>query len=90
MIPMACALPRSASLVTVAGLMSTLTSGTDAGRMFPVAIAVGYGIGYGLDHLFGTKPWCTIIFSIVGIAAAFVNLFKAGLAKDGGEPPSGT
>ncbi len=36
--PTACALPRSASLVTVAGLMSTQTSGTDAGRMFPVAI----------------------------------------------------
>ena len=36
--PRACEDPRSASLVTVAGLMSTLTSGTDAGRMFPVAI----------------------------------------------------
>ena len=30
--------PRSASFVTVAGLMSTDTSGTDAGRMLPVAI----------------------------------------------------
>ena len=38
MMPIAWALPRSASLVTVAGLMSTHTSGTDAGRMFPVAI----------------------------------------------------
>ena len=38
MIPIAWALPRSASLVTVAGLMSTHTSGIDAGRMFPVAI----------------------------------------------------
>ena len=60
------------------------------GIMFPAAIAVGYGIGWGLDRLFGTKPWLTIIFSIVGIAAAFVNLFRAGLAKDGGEPPAGT
>jgi ATP synthase protein I len=57
------------------------------GIMFPVAIAVGYGIGYGLDRLFGTKPWLTIIFSIVGIAAAFVNLFRAGMANDGGEQP---
>ena len=38
MMPIAWALPRSASLVTVAGLMSTQTSGIDAGRMFPVAI----------------------------------------------------
>ena len=36
--PIAWALPRSASLVTVAGLMSTATSGIDAGRMLPVAI----------------------------------------------------
>jgi ATP synthase protein I len=57
------------------------------GIMFPAAIAVGYGIGYGLDRLFGTKPWLTILFSIVGIAAAFVNLFRAGMANDGGEQP---
>ena len=37
--PLAWALPRSASLVTVEGLMSTQTSGIEAGRMFPVAIA---------------------------------------------------
>jgi ATP synthase protein I len=58
------------------------------GIMFPVAIAVGYGIGYGLDRLFGTKPWLTIIFTICGIAAAFVNLFRTGMSDDGGEPPA--
>ena len=58
------------------------------GMMFPVAIGVGYGIGYWLDRLFGSKPWCTIIFTILGIAAAFVNLFHEGLKDDGGQPPS--
>ena len=35
--PRACDEPRSASLVTVAGLMSTQTSGIDAGSRLPVA-----------------------------------------------------
>ncbi len=37
--PVACDEPRSASLVTVAGLMSTHTSGMLAGSRFPVPIA---------------------------------------------------
>ena len=58
------------------------------GIMFPVSIAVGYGIGYWIDRFFGTKPWFTIIFTVLGIAAAFVNLFKTGLKGNGGEPPT--
>jgi F0F1-type ATP synthase assembly protein I len=57
------------------------------GIMFPVSIAVGYGMGYGLDYLFHSKPWCTIIFTILGIAAAFVNLFREGMKDDGGQQP---
>ncbi len=54
------------------------------GFVFPVAIVVGFGIGYGLDHVFHSRPWMTIIFTIVGIAAAFVQLFRAGSGSDGG------
>ena len=50
------------------------------GFLFPVSIALGFGMGYGLDRLFNTKPWMTIIFGIIGIAAAFMQLFKT--AKD--------
>jgi hypothetical protein len=38
MIPIDCHDPRSISFVTVAWLMSTHASGTDAGRQLPVAI----------------------------------------------------
>lgn len=54
------------------------------GFLFPVAIGVGYGMGYGLDKLFHTKPWMSIIFTALGIAAAFVQLFRAGSGSDGG------
>ena len=47
--------------------------------LFPLSIAAGYGIGWGLDRLFHTSPWLTWIFTGFGVAAAFVNLFRIGL-----------
>ncbi len=34
-----------------------------------VSILVGMGLGYGLDMLFGTKPWCLFIGLGFGFAA---------------------
>jgi ATP synthase protein I len=38
--------------------------------------AIGLAIGYGLDRWLGTSPWLTLIFTIFGIAAGFLNLFR--------------
>ena len=40
------------------------------------ATAIGLAIGYGLDRLFGTSPWLTLTFTLFGIVAGFVNLFR--------------
>ena len=48
------------------------------GFLFPVAIAVGFFLGRWLDGLFHTWPWLTIILTGCGIAAGFLNLFRAG------------
>jgi ATP synthase protein I len=40
------------------------------------ATAIGLGIGYGLDRWLGTSPWFTLIFTLFGIAAGFINLFR--------------
>ena len=53
------------------------------GWMFPIAILLGFGWGYGMDKLFGTWPWLTSIFSGFGMIAAFVNLFRIAGGKDG-------
>ena len=52
--------------------------------MFPIAIGIGFVWGWGMDKLFGTRPWLTYIFTALGVAAAFVNLFKIGLRDSGG------
>jgi ATP synthase protein I len=45
-----------------------------------LSVAIGLAIGYFLDRYFHTKPWLTIIFLILGVAAAFRSL--ASLAKE--------
>lgn len=52
------------------------------GWMFPIAIGLGYGWGYLMDKWFGTYPWLTGIFTVFGITAAFINLFRMA-GKDG-------
>jgi len=56
---------------------------THTDGLFPIAMGLGFGIGYGLDKLFHTWPWLTIIFSVFGTIAAFINLFRIGTEKNG-------
>ncbi len=64
--------------------MRQLLEASSLGWMFPIAILLGFGWGYGMDKLFGTWPWLTAIFSGFGVIAAFVNLFRMAGGKDGG------
>ena len=59
-----------------------LLEASSIGWAFPIAIGLGFLCGYGLDKLFGTWPWLTIIFSAFGVAAAFINLFRVGMSDD--------
>jgi len=45
------------------------------GIQFALSIFVGFGIGYYLDKFLKTFPWFTIVFLILGIIAAFRELF---------------
>jgi ATP synthase protein I len=46
------------------------------GITFPVSIVLGGAIGYYLDQKLGTLPWLSAVFLTIGIAAAFVTLFR--------------
>ncbi|MBS3780344.1 MAG: AtpZ/AtpI family protein [Desulfovermiculus sp.] len=37
---------------------------------------IGLAIGYFLDLWLETKPWLTLVFLILGIAAGFKNMFE--------------
>lgn len=51
-------------------------SAWSVGLNFVVSIFVGFGIGYFLDKLFGSSPWLTMIFLVLGIAAGFLELWS--------------
>jgi ATP synthase protein I len=48
-----------------------VAKGMRAASELVAGIVVGGLIGVGLDHWLGTKPWFTIIFFLLGVAAGF-------------------
>ncbi|NOX20821.1 MAG: AtpZ/AtpI family protein [Nitrospirae bacterium] len=49
------------------------------------ATFVGLAIGYGLDRLFGTSPYLTFIFLILGIIAGFRELYRFARSQQNGD-----
>lgn len=41
-----------------------------------IATVIGLAIGLYLDNLFGTSPWLTLLFFLLGLIAGFKNLFR--------------
>ncbi len=64
-------MPRyNGSWVTKAGLAST------AGIVLVVATFIGYFFGQWLDRKFGTGPWLMLLFTLMGMAAGFIEVFR--------------
>ncbi len=39
-------------------------------------LLVGFGIGYGLDALLGTRPWLLVLFTLLGFAAGVQTMMR--------------
>jgi ATP synthase protein I len=44
---------------------------------FVAAIVVGAGLGFGIDSIFSTRPWATVILLLLGFAAGVLNMVRA-------------
>ncbi|HKT17770.1 MAG TPA: AtpZ/AtpI family protein [Stellaceae bacterium] len=55
---------------------SALAFGMRVGLELVVAIVVAVLIGWALDHWLGTRPWGTIGFFFLGVAAGMVNVYR--------------
>ena len=60
-----------------AASMSGLGLGMRLATELVAGAAVGTGIGWGVDHLFGTSPWATLVFSGMGWVAGIMNAYRA-------------
>ncbi|NLC58048.1 MAG: AtpZ/AtpI family protein [Armatimonadetes bacterium] len=52
---------------------------SQVGIFLAVAIAIGWFIGQWLDARLGTTPWLTVLFTLLGTAAGFIELFRVAL-----------
>ncbi|MDP2690249.1 MAG: AtpZ/AtpI family protein [Deltaproteobacteria bacterium] len=58
------------------GVFKGLATLSSMGIAMVVSTLIGLLIGIYLDKVFSTKPWFTIIFLILGIAAGFKNIYE--------------
>ena len=63
--------------------VSGFSLGMKAASEFVAAVVVGALIGWGLDHLFGTKPLFIIVFFLLGVASGVWNVIRATSPKGG-------
>ena len=61
-----------------------LLQASTVGLNLVLSTFIGLAIGYGLDRLFNTSPWLTIIFLVIGIIAGFRELLLIAKKQDNG------
>jgi len=67
LVPMA---PTSPSTWQLIGQMSTI------GMSFVFALVIGFGAGYWLDGVIGTRPWLSFVGFFLGLAAGVLNVYR--------------
>jgi ATP synthase protein I len=60
----------SPTTLQLIGQMSTI------GMSFVFALAIGFGAGYWIDGLIGTRPWLTFVGFFLGVAAGVLNVYR--------------
>jgi ATP synthase protein I len=60
---------KDRKLIRMLGVLSTV------GITMVAATVIGLFIGLKLDTIFGTSPWLTALFLLLGLIAGFRNLF---------------
>ena len=76
--------PKSAGMTGVGAALKLSSE-------FIAGIAVGAGLGWGIDRVAGTSPWGLIVLLLLGFGAGVLNVLRsAGLVAEGARRKLGT
>lgn len=53
-----------------------LTVFASVGTQLAVSIFIGFGMGYWLDKWLNTRPAMMLVFTVLGVAAGFLNVYR--------------
>ena len=67
-------------------LFRQLLEASTVGIHLVLSTFVGFAIGYFLDKFFGTSPWLTAIFLLIGIYAGFRELLRVARKQNDTRP----
>ena len=62
--------PTSPTTWQLIGQLSTI------GMSFVLALVIGFGGGFWLDSMLGTKPWLSFVGFFLGLAAGVLNVYR--------------
>jgi ATP synthase protein I len=62
--------PTSPTTWQLIGQLSTI------GLSFVFALVIGFGAGYWVDGLIGTRPWLSFVGFFLGLAAGVLNVYR--------------
>lgn len=65
--------PPSGKPSDVWGLIGYYSS---LGFILPAATLAGYAVGWAVDRWLGTKPVLSVVFTVLGLVAGFLELFR--------------